>query len=341
MSSLRGHEQVGDRCSPGSRRGPSIRKRQREAAFQCSPRNRPLAQPPPFARHRVSTAAPSRHRVRHARRLPANMPCLMRPMCGRRVGIGRQPFQAPPAAHRALQCLEWRYTNNEELAMRAFVSLILAAALASVSGCADMTPKQRNTALGAAAGGVAGAAIWGSGRDAGWRRIGWRDRQRRHQVGRHTQYTALVRQYAALVRCGIRARQSAWPFLLTERAHSLLPSRSCARRQGRRIIIALRRRPRAIRATARPRHRQHTDPERRRAVQALRRTDRGRRPELFGAPRTMLRTVGPQRRGQDHHAAHAARHDDARCGHPAAVRRDRARTRAPRAHARGRGPAVR
>ncbi|MEO1357512.1 MAG: glycine zipper 2TM domain-containing protein, partial [Pseudomonadota bacterium] len=32
---------------------------------------------------------------------------------------------------------------------------------ASVSGCADMTPKQRNTALGAAAGGVAGAAIWG------------------------------------------------------------------------------------------------------------------------------------------------------------------------------------
>jgi len=45
--------------------------------------------------------------------------------------------------------------------MRAFVSLILAAALASVSGCADMTPRQRNTALGAAAGGVAGAAIWG------------------------------------------------------------------------------------------------------------------------------------------------------------------------------------
>ncbi|WP_296223159.1 glycine zipper 2TM domain-containing protein [Ralstonia sp. UBA689] len=45
--------------------------------------------------------------------------------------------------------------------MRAFVSLLLAAALASVSGCAGMTAKQRNTAIGAAAGGVAGAAIWG------------------------------------------------------------------------------------------------------------------------------------------------------------------------------------
>ena len=45
--------------------------------------------------------------------------------------------------------------------MRAFVSLLMAAVLASVSGCADMTPRQRNTAIGAAAGGVAGAAIWG------------------------------------------------------------------------------------------------------------------------------------------------------------------------------------
>jgi osmotically inducible lipoprotein OsmB len=53
------------------------------------------------------------------------------------------------------------HRRQKEFVMRAFVSLILAAALASVSGCADMTPKQRNTALGAAAGGVAGAAIWG------------------------------------------------------------------------------------------------------------------------------------------------------------------------------------
>jgi osmotically inducible lipoprotein OsmB len=40
------------------------------------------------------------------------------------------------------------------------LSLMLTAMMATV-GCADMTPKQRNTAIGAGVGGVAGAAVIG------------------------------------------------------------------------------------------------------------------------------------------------------------------------------------
>ncbi|AJG18083.1 glycine zipper 2TM domain-containing protein [Cupriavidus basilensis] len=45
--------------------------------------------------------------------------------------------------------------------MRTVTLSILLATLLSVAGCADMTPKQRNTAIGAGVGGVAGAALIG------------------------------------------------------------------------------------------------------------------------------------------------------------------------------------
>lgn len=53
--------------------------------------------------------------------------------------------------------------------MRIFTTFIASAALLTVSACAGMTPSQRNAAIGAGVGGVAGAAI---GEDAGSAALG-------------------------------------------------------------------------------------------------------------------------------------------------------------------------
>lgn len=45
--------------------------------------------------------------------------------------------------------------------MRFLTAAALVTALLGTAGCADLTPKQRNTAIGAGVGGVAGAALIG------------------------------------------------------------------------------------------------------------------------------------------------------------------------------------
>ncbi|WP_020424007.1 MULTISPECIES: hypothetical protein [Cupriavidus] len=45
--------------------------------------------------------------------------------------------------------------------MRTVTLTLVLATLLTAAGCADMTPKQRNTAIGAGVGGVAGAALIG------------------------------------------------------------------------------------------------------------------------------------------------------------------------------------
>ncbi|MDF3839277.1 glycine zipper 2TM domain-containing protein [Cupriavidus basilensis] len=45
--------------------------------------------------------------------------------------------------------------------MRTVILSLMLAALLSAAGCAGMTPRQRNTVIGAGVGGVAGAALIG------------------------------------------------------------------------------------------------------------------------------------------------------------------------------------
>jgi osmotically inducible lipoprotein OsmB len=45
--------------------------------------------------------------------------------------------------------------------MRTITLSLMLTAIMATAGCADMTPKQRNTAIGAGVGGVAGAAVIG------------------------------------------------------------------------------------------------------------------------------------------------------------------------------------